>query len=102
VYVGEKMNIPPTEIDGAKVLEWAWSGEIPFGFIPSSASDQSIEVFGLAICRYPTSGKVYRFSCNSNWEVEQDADYDSVSEAKLKLPHQYREVEAIWIEFHPL
>lgn len=90
------MKIPPNEIDGAKVLEWAWSGDKPFGFTPSTTPDQKIEIFGLAICQYTNSEKIYRFSCNSNWETEQDSEYNSVIEAKLKLPKQYRATEVIW------
>ena len=25
---------PPNEIDGARVIEWAWSGDGPFGEVP--------------------------------------------------------------------
>ena len=29
------MNRPPQYIDNAKVLEWVWSGDVPFGVINS-------------------------------------------------------------------
>ena len=96
VMLEKYMNTPPAEIDGARVLEWAWSGDKPFGVIPCGATEPPIEIFGLAICQYPASEKVYRFSCNSNWEVEQDSDYESSIEAKANLPRQYQEVKAVW------
>ncbi|MBQ4810284.1 hypothetical protein J8M20_03005 [Pseudoalteromonas luteoviolacea] len=52
------------------------------------------EIFGLALCQYDESGFIYRFTCDSGWETEQDADYGSVAEAKENLPEQYRDVKA--------
>jgi hypothetical protein len=89
------MNKPPSEIDGANVLYWAWSGSTPFGVVYGSPD----EIYGLAICQYPNSEEVYRFSCNKNWETEQDGLYDSVEQAIENLPDQYRNVEPIWIKF---
>ena len=34
IMLEKYMKIPPAEIDGARVLEWAWSGDKPFGVIP--------------------------------------------------------------------
>lgn len=85
---------PPSTLDGAKVLEWAWSGSHPFGVVPGG--DQPEPVFGLAIARYEKPEAVYRFSCNSAWEVIQDAPYDSPEEAKDRLPSQYRDVSVHW------
>ncbi len=89
---------PPAEIDGATVLEWAWSGEKPFGTVTYDSKEIKAEIFGLAICKYADDDKYYRFSCNSEWETEQDFDYNSISEAKNHLPAQYREMEIIWYE----
>jgi hypothetical protein len=86
---------PPSEIDGARVLEWAWS-ERPFGELRDDAGRLVAVVHGLAICRYDASPKVYRFSCDANWECQQDADYDSIAEAKASLPAQYRGAVAVW------
>lgn len=88
---------PPKKIDGANILEWAWSGEIPFGVIHYPEGDlPPIEIFGLAICQYDNSSVIYRFSCNKNWETEQDGDYSSIKEAKENLPEQYKDVSAKW------
>lgn len=54
------------------------------------------DLHGLALCQYPDSQKVYRFSCNASWETEQDMDYSSVDEAKASLPKQYQDVPIIW------
>jgi hypothetical protein len=88
------MSMPPTSIDGAKVLEWAWSGEHPFGEVPGAESPL---IFGLAIATYDGQ-QFYRFSCDRHWVTQQDAVYDSASLAKEQLPLQYRRVPAQWIQ----
>jgi hypothetical protein len=96
-------NKPPKEIDGAKVLFWAWSGKEPFGTIKYVGGNMdgkiAAEIYGLAICQYEKSSKIYRFSCNRKWETEQDSDYDSIEEAKEQLPFQYQKVDADWIVY---
>lgn len=87
------MNRPPKEIDGAKVLFWAWSGSMPFGRV------SDIEIYGLALCQYENTEDVYRFSCDEDWETQQDDVYSSVQEAKESLPTQYKNVEAEWKAF---
>jgi hypothetical protein len=84
------MKKPPQKLDGAKVLIWAWSGDLPFGRLGSD-----IEIFGLAICTYDEKG-IYRFSCDQNWDVQQDGLYNSIEEAINQLPEQYKEVSAKW------
>lgn len=88
---------PPSHIDGAVVLEWAWSDQ-PFGYLHASDGSGAIAIHGLAIARYSDSGELYRFSCNSSWETEQDSRYDSVESAKDLLPEQYREVPPMWLK----
>jgi hypothetical protein len=87
------MSKPTAEIDGAKVLYWAWSGLQPFGYVGDT------KIYGLAICQYENSNQVYRFSCNKFWETEQDSQYDSVEKAIEQLPDQYKNVKADWIKF---
>lgn len=89
------MKLPPAELDGARVLEWAWSDD-SFGVVQSSSGEVAAPIHGLAICQYDTDPNVYRFSCNNNWDVCQDQIYDSVQEAKDYLPEQYRRVPAQW------
>ncbi len=87
------MGKPLNKIDGAKVLESVWSGLTPFGKVGVT------DIYGLAICQYENSNEYYRFSCDENWETQQDGLYNSVQEAKEFLPAQYKKVEADWIEF---
>jgi len=90
-----KMNQqkPPAEIDGAKVLEWAWSGDVPFGEVPGA----DMKIFGLAITTYDRR-EYYRFACDRDWETQQDALYASNEDAKNQLPDQYRMVEVNWVK----
>jgi len=93
------MSKPPKMIDGAEVLEWAWSGEKPFGVHRFESGAIASEIYGLAICRYSKSGKIYRFSCNADWETEQDSLYESEEEAKTYLPSQYQQVRVSWFKY---
>ena len=96
------MNTPPPILDGARVLWWAWSGDVPFGEMPG-APEPDRWIHGFAICRYD-SGSTYRFSCNRYWEVVQDEDcgdsVDAVEGAKARIPLQYDRSRVNWIEFH--
>ncbi|MBN56852.1 hypothetical protein [Thalassolituus sp. UBA3500] len=93
------MSKPPQEIDGAKVLEWAWSGEKPFGVIRYETGEVATKIFGLAICQYEDSEAFYRFSCDFNWEKEQDSVCGSIAEAKDNLPNQYKDIKAQWKKY---
>jgi len=90
---------PPEIIDNAEVLYWARSGDTPFGVLKYPDGSVATKIFGLAICRYIDSGSIFRFSCDKDWETEQDGDYDSVEEAMNFLPEQYKNVQVNWIEF---
>ncbi len=90
------MSEPPESLDGARVLAWAWSGEVPFGVVPGEG--ETIAIHGLAIGRYPGARTVYRFACDRDWEVQQDAPYGDVETAKRSLPKQY--VGTVRIEWH--
>jgi hypothetical protein len=94
-----KMSKPPEEIDGAKVIEWAYSGGEPFGLLHYDSGKVAAEIYGLAICSYSRDEKVYRFSCNNEWKTEQDSDYNTIDEAKNNLPIQYQKVKAIWQKY---
>jgi hypothetical protein len=87
---------PPDELDGAKVIKWAWSGNEPFGYINVDDGTR-IEIFGLAICQYDDSSNVYRFSCDQNWTVQQDSSFDSIDKAQSQLPNQYELVKVKWV-----
>lgn len=89
--------LPPSHIDGARVLAWAWS-EFPFGHVASDAAAAPIAIHGLALCQYAGESGVYRFSCDARWDSVQDERYASVEDARQQLPAQYRAVAATW---HP-
>ena len=91
------MMKPPNYLDGAKVIKWAWSGQVPFGIIENMDGDEKEEVFGLAVCKYEDSDNFYRFSCDKNWEVVQDSLYNSIEDAIRFLPEQYKNVERNWL-----
>jgi len=80
---------PPPQIDGADVVLWAWSGPAPFFEMPSSDGGSSVPIHGLAVCRYPEGGAVYRFSCSRTWETENDSPYKSVEDAAGGESAQY-------------
>lgn len=84
---------PPPEIDGARVIEWAWSGEQPFGEVHGA---EPVQIYGLVIATYDDK-EYYRFSCDSHWNTQQDGSYTTVAEAKRQLPEQYKKIEANWI-----
>lgn len=90
------MKEPPKNIDDAKVLEWAWSGEKPFGFLFYENGEVAAEIYGLAICQNESNKTIYRFSCDYDWVVEQDSVHESLSDAKSNLPQQYCNVPANW------
>lgn len=92
-----KTNEPADLLDGARVIKWAWSGHKPFGLLRYQDDEyQPIEIYGLAICQYDDSSGIYRFSCDKDWEVQQDGLYDSIEEAIAQLPDQYKSVIATW------
>jgi hypothetical protein len=88
---------PPSHIDGALVLEWAWS-DVPYGELCFEDGTVAAIIHGLALCQYDDSAAIYRFSCNAKWEAEQDSVHRSIDEAKAQLPNQYRRVPASWIK----
>ncbi len=92
---GNSRPQPPQHIDGALVLEWAWS-DLPFGVVPFSDGRIAADIHGLALCRYDRSSDVYRFSCDAQWQCQQDQVYDSVVTAKAQLPDQYRGAPIHW------
>jgi hypothetical protein len=87
---------PPLHLDSGKVLFWAWSGDKPFGKMPTG-DNTSIEIYGFAICIL--DGKLYRFSCDRNWEVQNDMDFDSIEEAKVSSYPQYSNQPIQWNKY---
>lgn len=65
---------PPPTLDGARVLFWAWFEP------PLFLSGGSGRIHGAAVAQY-SSGQIYRFHCDQDWEVQGDWDCESVEEA---------------------
>ncbi len=83
---------PPPTLDGARVLWWAWAGEVPFGQLGFDP------VFGFAVCEYDT-GHLYRFTCDREWRVVQDMDHGDEESAKEDIPPQYDASRVVWRRF---
>ena len=92
------MNKPPAKIDNARVILWAWSSS-PFFVMKDTEGNVYDEVHGLAIARYCDSEKIYRFSCNSEWESIGDFDFEGIIEARTALSGNYDINMVNWIEF---
>ena len=86
---------PPSHIDRALVLEWAWS-DVPFGNVRFTDGSIAAVIHGLALCQYDGSSEIYPFSCDIQWECQQDQVYDSIVTAKADLPEQYRHAPIHW------
>lgn len=84
---------PPRMLDGAGVRFWAWSERTPFFVMPDGAD--GIPIHGLAICQYE-SGKVYRFSCDKDWEVVSDLDFETAEQAMRLRSTQYDTSSIQW------
>jgi hypothetical protein len=83
---------PPKTIDQAKVLWWAWSGEVPFGL------NGDEPVHGFAVCRY-ADGQLYRLSCDRNWATVNDLDHATEEEAKANIPTNYDASRVQWVRY---
>jgi hypothetical protein len=92
---------PPKEIDDADVIWWAWSGIAPFFEMPVTESAETIAIYGLAVCRHPKSGNVYRFSCNAEWEVENDSQWPTIEEALQATSTQFDASVVQWRFWKP-
>jgi hypothetical protein len=95
-----RLTAPPERLDNADVILWARAEPEPFGVVRYSTGGSAHPIHGLAICRYSASGSIYRFSCDLDWEVIQDADYQSIEEAVAAAAQMFS--PAIdWHVFHP-
>ncbi|KPL76939.1 hypothetical protein ADN00_10125 [Ornatilinea apprima] len=86
---------PPDELDGAKVLLWAYNPEKPFFMMLFEDGSNYKPIHGFAICRYGGEELFYKFSCNSEWEVENDSDHASIEEA-IHAAHHLSKEPIVW------
>jgi hypothetical protein len=90
--------MPPPTLDGARVLWWAWAGEVPFGELPGAEGEDHL-IYGFAVCRYD-SGEIYRFTCTKDWHVVQDMDHEDEEAAKADIPSQYDVSRVVWQRYN--
>jgi hypothetical protein len=88
---------PPPELDSAKVLYWAWAGNKPFGTMQDTNGKDVAEIYGFAICFL--DDKIYRFSCDHHWAVQNDMDFSSIQEALDAQYPQYQNQPVHWNKF---
>ncbi len=72
---------PPDELDGAEVILWAYSPVKPFFIMKYTDGTDYKPIHGFAICRYKDDEVFYKFSCDREWNVENDSDAASMEEA---------------------
>jgi hypothetical protein len=95
----KQAKVPPPTIDKRRGAVLGVVGRKAIFFtMPDGASGTPI--FGLAICRYKDSGAVYRFSCNSGWETENDSawEYD-IQRVMKEAMAQYDIRRVRWIKY---
>ena len=88
---------PPSQIDGARVVYWAYS-QVPF-FVMHDGGP-GIPIHGLAVAVYST-GSVYRFSCDRDWETQNDSEWDSVESALHAASGDYNIAAIHWVPTAP-
>ena len=93
--MSEAMRPPPPEIDGARVLYYAWINA------PSRPEDTNPRVIAgvpqppppaaIAICQYEKRavGGLYLFGCDTDWNTVSDWDHSTTEEAMAAAENQY-------------
>ncbi|MEA5079708.1 MAG: hypothetical protein VB013_14135 [Anaerolineaceae bacterium] len=90
-----KIIEPPNLLDGADVLFWAYEPQKPFFIMNKSDGTPYKPIHGIAICRYPGENQFYKFSCDVEWNVENDWACDSLEEA-LKSANDQSTLPIFW------
>ncbi|SFA99846.1 MULTISPECIES: hypothetical protein [unclassified Bacillus (in: firmicutes)] len=92
----------PSELDGAKVIHITKNSlENRYGYVgivdDSRNLIDKIYITAVAICQYDGSKECYLFSCDLNWDVIGDIDYDTIEEAKESAVNNHNVKEEDWI-----
>lgn len=88
---------PPDELDGAEVILWAFNPLAPFFIMRYSDGAAYKPIHGFAVCRYRGENQFYKFSCDREWNVENDMACDSLEKAVNAAQNMSIE-PVIWIE----
>jgi len=93
-----------TELDGAKIIQHTSNSMTnQYGVVGILNDNKEVinqhPITAMAICQYEGSTKYYLFSCDINWEVIGDFDFDTLEDAVVsaKLSHNVNEYEWITI-----
>ncbi|MFD2615683.1 hypothetical protein [Paenibacillus gansuensis] len=78
------MNIP-AQLDGAKVIMFIENDAnrpiTKMLYEEEDGSSNEVLITGLALAKYENANEYYLFLCDTNWEVHQDFDMESIDEA---------------------
>ncbi|WP_336785885.1 hypothetical protein [Paenibacillus sp. MMO-177] len=78
------MNIP-AQLDGARVIMYIENDAnhtfTRMLYEEEDGSSNEVLITRLAIVKYEQSNEFYLFLCDTNWEVHQDFDMESIEEA---------------------
>lgn len=83
---------PPDEIDGAKVVWWAYDSKKPFFVMKFTNGLDYKPIHGFALCQYKSSREVYKFSCDLQWNVANDSVYETVEQALSDIGRQFQDI----------
>jgi hypothetical protein len=86
--------LPPTTLDGAKILCWSAALDLPFYYLKQG--DDLISAVGFAIGQFDFSECFQLFTCAPGWKVINDRDALSLKEAMAIAQSQAHGHHLIW------
>lgn len=92
----------PTKLDGAKVIQHTSNTLSNHYGVVGILNDRKeiidrLPITAMAICQYEGSNKYYLFSCDTNWEVIGDFDFDTLEDAVISAKLSQNVNEDEWI-----
>lgn len=81
IFHKRSIKEPPSKLDGAQVLLWAYAPRNPFFVMEYSDGRPYKPIHGFAVCRYQGEEQYYKFSCDAKWNVENDSVHAALEEA---------------------
>ena len=85
------MTRPPPQLDGAQVLYYGMLDQRvkPTGRHRAIIDGHSYTPVYVAVCQYPDDSTIYRFYCDSSWNVMTDTDFETVEESIADIERDY-------------